>query len=422
MAWKNICDCTTSWRPLVLMSLVLVLSCSGLGQVRRDTNDATGKPADEKAVAQSSEKLKDDDSLSSQKQSPSPSPEPSPAKSKKKARGEWVIAPIPISSPAIGAGVIGIVAYVFQLDKNDKVSPPSVIGAAGMRTNNGSRGMGVAGSFHLKEDRFRIMAAGGRFDVNVDLYGIGGAAGSRGIFVPANFSGKALLGEGLVRIHPNQVYLGARFQYRSLSARLNRTAGVPADIIASLPGDLLHATTVSLGPRFEWDTRDNSFYPLKGHRVQFTGQFFGKAIGSKFTYQTYSAAYNKYVGFGPRQVLAYRLMGCAANGRVPIYDLCAYGSNNDLRGYATGQFQDRRMFATQLEYRLKLPWRFGLVGFGGVGGIARTLSEFRSDSLLPAAGAGLRFRVTKTNPINFRIDYGVGRYGNTLSISVGEAF
>ena len=41
-----------------------------------------------------------------------------------KKRGEIVIAPIPISSPAIGSGLLLGFGYVFPLSKNDKVSPP----------------------------------------------------------------------------------------------------------------------------------------------------------------------------------------------------------------------------------------------------------------------------------------------------------
>jgi hemolysin activation/secretion protein len=115
-------------------------------------------------------------------------------------------------------------------------------------------------------------------------------------------------------------------------------------------------------------------------------------------------------------------MGCTANGSVPFYDLCLYGTNSDLRGYTGGEFQNRRMFATQAEYRRELPKRFGLVAFGGIGGVARNWSDFRSNELLPAAGAGLRFNLDNKNQINYRIDFAVGRAGRTLSIGIGEAF
>jgi hypothetical protein len=80
------------------------------------------------------------------------------------------------------------------------------------------------------------------------------------------------------------------------------------------------------------------------------------------------------------------------------------------------------MFATQAEYRIELPKRFGLVAFGGVGGTARRWNDFRSDQLLRAAGAGLRFKLDKKNHINYRIDVAFGREGRTLSIGLGEAF
>src|SRR6185312_8154323 len=98
-----------------------------------------------------------------------------------------------------------------------------------------------------------------------------------------------------------------------------------------------------------------------------------------------------------------------------------FGTMNDLRGYTAGRYQDRRMFATQAEYRLMFPspgflGRFGIVAFGGVGGIGKKFSEIGISEWLPAGGGGLRFRLTKKHPINFRVDYGFGLVGNTLSM------
>ena len=153
-----------------------------------------------------------------------------------------------------------------------------------------------------------------------------------------------------------------------------------------------------------------------------TGDFFAKGLGSRRQYQTYKVSYNGYHKLAPKQILAYRGMICSANQSVPFYDLCLYGSNNDLRGYTSGEFQNRRMFSTQAEYRRELKGKLGLVAFGGLGGIAKRWNAFRSDELLPAAGAGLRFTLDKKNHINYRIDFGIGREGHTLSIGIGEAF
>ena len=74
-------------------------------------------------------------------------------------RGEFVVAPIPISSPALGTGIIPVLAYIFRLDREDEVSPPSVLGAAGLITNNGSRVFAVAGQLYLKRDTYHASAA-----------------------------------------------------------------------------------------------------------------------------------------------------------------------------------------------------------------------------------------------------------------------
>jgi outer membrane protein assembly factor BamA len=184
----------------------------------------------------------------------------------------------------------------------------------------------------------------------------------------------------------------------------------------------LKFVSAALGVHVQRDKRDSTFYPRNGSIFDFAGNFFAPAFGGGRKYQTYSLSYSGFHSVSSKQVLAYRAMACSANGPVPFYDLCLYGSNSNVRGYTTGQFQNRRMFATQAEYRVELPKRFGVVAFGGVGGVVRNWNDFRMDGLLPAAGAGLRFNLDKKNHINYRIDYAVGREGHTLSIGVGEAF
>ena len=85
------------------------------------------------------------------------------------------------------------------------------------------------------------------------------------------------------------------------------------------------------------------------------------------------------------------------------------------------------MFAAQAEYRLMLPFdgfagRFGVVAFAGLGAVGSKFSDIGSDDLLPGGGGGGRFRLLKKYPINFRVDYGLGKGGHTLTIGILEAF
>jgi surface antigen Omp85-like protein len=359
------------------------------------------------------------------------------AKSSEK-RGEWLLAPIPFSSPAIGSGLEWVVARVFPFNKKDEISPASVAGVAGIFTNNGTRGIAIGSRLYLREDKYRIAGAIASATVNFDIYGVGKAAGRQGIFVPLSLKGGVGIGEFLYRLRKS-IYLGARGQYRNATLSLNQdrlnssdiTAQPPdkfAGVVEQISNQLLHQSTVSLGPRFQWDTRDSVFYPKHGFLMEVASDFFSTRLGSKWSYQYYRVSFNKYNTLSKYQILAFRGMSCAAAGdQVPIYDLCLFGTMNDLRGYTAGRYQDRRMFATQAEYRLMFPsqgflGRFGVVAFAGVGAIGNKFTNIGLSDLLPAGGAGLRFRLLKKYPVNFRIDYGQGKDGHTLSIGVLEAF
>jgi hypothetical protein len=80
------------------------------------------------------------------------------------------------------------------------------------------------------------------------------------------------------------------------------------------------------------------------------------------------------------------------------------------------------MWSGQVEYRHELRYRLGFVAFAGVGGIAPRWNKFQFDNLLPAAGVGVRFKLDKINHINYRADFGFGRGGHTITLSVTEAF
>jgi hypothetical protein len=352
-----------------------------------------------------------------------PTATPSPqaddkGKEKGEKRGSFIIAPIPISSPAFGSGLLLIFGYVFQFDKEDTVSPPSWVGGAGIRTNNGTRGLALGGRLYLKENKYQTTLAVASGNANLDFFGIGRLPGRPAVAVPLSMGGKIFFGE-LMRNVGRNVFIGPRYQYRRLSASIN---GERQEGGFEVPAIDLKSHSAALGFHLQRDRRDSTFYPTKGNLFDFTADFFDQVWGSRREYQVYKAGYNGYREVAKKQVLAYRAMACAANGSVPFYDLCLYGMNNDVRGYATGEFQNRRMFAAQAEYRLDWRRRLGFVAFGGVGGVARRWGDFRMDGLLPGAGAGLRFKLDKKNHINYRIDYAFGREGRTLSIGVGEAF
>lgn len=333
-------------------------------------------------------------------------------------RGEIVVAPFPLSNPAIGTGVVVVGGYLFPLRRSDEISPNSLIGGGGFYTNNGSRAWGAGTKLYLKQDRFRITMAYGQAQLHYDLYGIGNDAGNLGSSVPVDQGGKALLLEPLVRLK-GKLFLGPRYQWRSLNAVLTGKNLPPG---LDIPSAELKSTTSALGFHIQHDLRDNQFYPKSGTLADVVGDFFQGTLGSDFTYQSYTFAFNKYSGISPRQVLAFRVFGCVTAGRVPFYDLCLLGTHNDVRGYDTGRYRDKLMLTSQLEYRRELPKRLGFAAFFGLGEVAPEVVKFNADNLKPAGGVGIRYTLAKKNHVNFRVDYAVGLDGGGVYMGVTEAF
>ena len=335
-----------------------------------------------------------------------------------KSKNEIVVAPFPISNPAIGSGLVVVGGYLFPLSKKDEASPDSMIGGGAFYTSNGSWLWGAGTKLYLKHDRFRITGAYGRAQLHYDLYGIGNTAGSQDLFLPINQGGKALLMETLIRV-TNKLFIGPRYQWRDLDARVKGDNLPPSFNIDPIE---LKSTTSSLGIHIQHDLRDSQFYPRKGALIDVVADFFQGDFGSDFSYQSYTFAFNKYSGLSPRQVLAFRVFGCATAGHVPFYDLCLLGMHNDVRGYKAGRYRDKLMLTTQVEYRLELPKRFGAAAFVGLGEVAPDVGAFNYDNLKPAGGAGIRFILAKKNHVNLRVDYAVGKQGGGVYMGVAEAF
>lgn len=348
----------------------------------------------------------------------------SPSKAK---RGEFVIAPIPIINPTVGNGLALGIGYLYNLDKDDVRSPPSITGIGGFRTSNGTRGGVVAQKFVLKQNKYRLLLVGGRANIHYDFFGIGADAGDAGISIPIEVTGKGFLIDASMRVFGRHWFAGVRYYWMRSTVNVDRSnvafngPGLSPNR-PQVPQIDLELRSAGLGPTLEYDSRSDSFYPRAGEQFRFTASFHGPAVAGRRTYETYSAFYNKYYSITPRQVLAAHVAGCYATGSVPFYDLCILGQSKDIRGYEVGRYIDRVMIASQAEYRVELKKRIGAVAFFGAGEVARRWSNLRTDALKPGGGVGLRFRLTKEHHINLRVDYAWGIGSRGLYLGVSEAF
>ena len=373
---------------------------------------AHAKAADQGALVQDS-KFADKSSQNEQAE------EPQNPKNRKRRIPEGIIfAPIPISSPAIGSGVVLAGGYIFPFRKADRVSPPSTVAGAAVITDNGTRGLVLAGEFYLKENSYHITTAYFHGNINYNFYGVGADAGNSSAKLPLEQTGQAFLGEFLYRLK-GKLFLGPRILSGSSTITLrSETEGK----VQPPPDAGIETQLTGIGFRLNRDSRLNRFYPTQGTFLDFTSIYFSEDLGSKYSFQSHRFGFNGYQGLTGKQVLAYNIYACVSGGKPPFYGECIYGANNELRGYVGGQHIDKYMIATQGEYRLALPWRLGMVAFAGLGEVAPTIGQFSYDNLLPAFGGGLRLKLSKKYGVNLRADIAQGRDGHTFSMGIGEAF
>jgi outer membrane protein assembly factor BamA len=180
-----------------------------------------------------------------------------------------------------------------------------------------------------------------------------------------------------------------------------------------------------IGASISWDTRNNTFWPTKGHLISGTATHFTSILLSDHRYTNFVFDVRLYRQTFRRQVLATQAYGFFNTGTdVPIRSLASLGGADKMRGYFNGRYRDNNLLSLQAEYRMHIYRRFSAVGFGGVGDVAGRFSKLSFQQLKYSFGAGLRLATSRNEKQHIRFDYGFGRGKNNRGfyLQFGEAF
>jgi hypothetical protein len=335
----------------------------------------------------------------------------SPEESRK---ADILFAPVPFSSPATGTGLAGGVVAFY----NPNNGPRQWISGAGVVwTQRGSKGIAAFHDMSLNDDRIRVTALVSYFDAVTKFYGIGQEAGERGEVLELETKSPNLKLRAQMQIFPH-AYAGVSYRFIDINAHPKELTGTPPP-----PADQLDSTMSMVGPMFTYDTRDSNTRPTRGVNISAAWLFGAPTWGDSFEHRKFNLSGSFYTPAGRDTVFAMNGALCAADGEVPYYSLCQFGSGGVLRGYASGRYRDRASWAVQGEVRHQFARRWGGVAFMGFGGIAPSLGDIIDEtSVLPAAGVGVRYRPFKDNDVNLRVDFAIGKNDSALYLSIGEAF
>jgi len=327
------------------------------------------------------------------------------------ADGKLVAVPVPVVNPTIGYGVAPTVLYTFSADPANPGTPRSTVAAVAGYTSSGSWFGGAGFKLYLDQDRYRVGVRGGYGTFNVKFYGFGGGDVLRDHPIDLELSGPVAEAVAQARIFP-AFYLGLKLRWADPTA----TVGVPVDFLPSLS---LRTQLVGLGPVFEYDTRDSTWYPTRGGYGTLDTLRYDKAGIADARFWLLDGSYARYHTLFEDVVVAGQVRAAYAGEGAPFFML-PYIS---LRGLPAGLFLAPDVVQAQAELRWEIADRVGVVGFGGGGAAFGDYLGVGGTSYAAAGGVGVRYRVSQVDKMNIGFDVAVGTDANvSVYFSIGEAF
>ena len=217
------------------------------------------------------------------------------------------------------------------------------------------------------------------------------------------------------------LYIGAIYEYQRLFAVSYRKDGLFEK--EQVPGRSKYQVS-GLGASLTYDTRNDAFAPDKGIFLQGSFNHFSHILGADFEYTNFVLDARSFIPTFKKQVLALQAYAFMNAGTVPLRSLASFGGSSSMRGYYNGRYRDKNQVVFQAEYRVPVYRRFGAAVFGGVGNVSHDCRFVPRSDIKYAYGAGFRIRLSKSEKLNLRLDYGIAEGGKSKGFyfQLGEAF
>jgi hypothetical protein len=309
----------------------------------------------------------------------------------RKKRSSWSGYPIIFYTPDTKWAIGAAADYYYRPSTSDTTTRPSTVGATFIYTQR--KQIIAAFGFDLYSRNNAYNPSGGIIYVKFPdtFYGIGNSTSADS---SEDYTHR-LISLGLSfrkQVQPN-LYVGIQYELDDDKLIEVEENGLLAkrEILGSKGG-----TASGAGISVNWDSRNNLFFPSAGGVYGFSATFFAGALGSDFDFARYDLSLRKYLSVFSSHVLAFQTEMSFRTGDPPFLLLAHLGGEGILRGYAANRYLDKNLLAGQVEYRMNVWRRFGVVGFAGYGDVADKLSHFEISNFKYSFGWGIRYLFNAT--------------------------
>ncbi|MEZ8603753.1 BamA/TamA family outer membrane protein [Vibrio splendidus] len=342
--------------------------------------------------------------------------------------------PILITEPAVGygGGFTGIFMHESEEQKNTRkelaeksidggaqLLTPAITAIGGFATENGTWMAFVGHKRSWNEDSIRYLGGLGYGDINMTFY----RQSSPNALSPLDPNEGVELGlKGMggiqklqFRVPDSQWLLGFSQQFFAPTLSLNNHP--KAQEILNNIGNT-SPTSSGLGLIAEYDSKNSFLNPTQGYNYVAEYLWFGDAIGSDYTYQTFNLEGLNYWELNKEWNLALRgqYKSLSTNERVLSPQ---YYPDIELRGIARNRYQGEHTVAAEVQVSKQWTLRWSTAVFTGIGYAGDSDKDMFDQSSHAAYGVGFRYLIARRYGLISGIDIAFSEEDTALYFQVG---
>jgi len=342
--------------------------------------------------------------------------------------------PILITEPAVGygGGFTGIFMHESEEQKNTRkelaeksidggaqLLTPAITAIGGFATENGTWMAFVGHKRSWNEDSIRYLGGLGYGDINMTFYrqsspnALSPLEPNEG--VELGLKGMGGIQKLQFRVPDSQWLLGFSQQFFAPTLSLNNHP--KAQEILNNIGNT-SPTSSGLGLIAEYDSKNSFLNPTQGYNYVAEYLWFGDAIGSDYTYQTFNLEGLNYWELNKEWNLALRgqYKSLSTNERVLSPQ---YYPDIDLRGIARNRYQGEHTVAAEVQVSKQWTPRWSTAVFTGIGYAGDSDKDMFDQSSHTAYGVGFRYLIARRYGLISGIDIAFGEEDTALYFQVG---
>lgn len=318
------------------------------------------------------------------------------------------------STTGLGLGFLGTATY--STDRSDPTLQRSNASIYSNMTTKGFFMVGLRGNHIFPHEKFQL-------DYKVNLSTFSNEYWGIGYVNTDNDDNKTdyrrnrinAMARFMIKLAP-KTFIGPFVNYRVVQAR-----NIKDEYAYLWQGQSKTARAYTAGVSFTYDSRDFMLNASRGVFLQIDQTFTPRCFGNgDYNFSSTEATFATYGKLWKGAILAGELHGLFNYGHTPWAFMAEVGTNDRMRGYYAGRYNDKNLIEGQIELRQHIKGRSGVVAWVALANAFADFDHIAWRRTLPNAGVGYRWEFKKR--INIRIDYGFTRNGGGLIFNINEAF